>query len=147
MKLLIATLLLAFMTPGTAVWLTDYNVAKTEAASNKKLVLISFSGSDWCGPCIRTRKEIFNTETFKDFAEERLVLVQADFPRAKKNQLSKDQVKKNEALADKYNPDGIFPLTLLVNSKGKILMQWKGFPNETPAQFVNDIKAIEKANK
>lgn len=147
MKLLIATLLLAFMAPGSAVWLTDYNVAKTEAASNNKLVLISFSGSDWCGPCIRTRKEIFNTETFQNFAKEKLVLVQADFPRAKKNQLSKEQVKKNEALADKYNKEGVFPLTLLVNSAGKVLIQWEGFPNETPAQFVNEIKAIEKATK
>ena len=147
MKILIATLLLAFMIPGSPVWLKDYNLAKTEATTNHKLLLISFSGSDWCGPCIRTRKEIFDTETFQNYAKESLVLVQADFPRAKKNQLDKEQIKKNEALADKYNKDGVFPLTLLVNSEGKVLIQWEGFPNETPAAFVNEIKAIEKASK
>jgi thioredoxin-related protein len=147
MKLLIASLVLAFIASGPAIWLTDYQAAKMEAAKSSKLVLISFSGSDWCGPCIRTRKEIFDTQTFQDFAKEKLVLVQADFPRAKKNQLSKEQIKKNEALADKYNKNGIFPLTLLVNAEGKVLIQWEGFPNESPAQFVNEIKTIEKATK
>lgn len=143
--MLMVSLFLAFMIPGSSTWLTDYNQAKVEAANKHKLVLISFSGSDWCGPCIRTRKEIFNTETFQDFANDRLVLVQADFPRAKKNQLSKEQIKKNELLADQYNKEGIFPLTLLVNEKGKVLIQWEGFPNESPSDFVKEIKAIERA--
>ena len=146
MKLLIASLFLAFLTPGGS-WLTDYNKAKVEATANHKLVLISFSGSDWCGPCIRTRKEIFNTETFSKYADDNLVLVQADFPRSKKNRLSKDQVKKNEALADKYNPDGIFPLTLVVNSAGKVLRKWEGFPNESSLKFVQEIQVIAKNAK
>lgn len=135
------------MIPGAPIWLTDYNKAKVEASSKHKLVLINFSGSDWCGPCIRTKKEIFNTEIFQSFADERLVLVQADFPRSKKNQLTKEQVQKNEALAEKYNKEGIFPLTLLLNADGKVLIQWEGMPADSPTAFINEIKAIERASK
>jgi len=124
-------------------WLGDFNTAKTEAAQNHKLILINFSGSDWCGPCIRLRKEILESSTFENYASDHLVLVRADFPRQKKNQLPKDQVKLNEALADQYNPDGKFPFTLLVDEHGKVLRTWDGFPNEAPDQFVSDINSVD----
>ena len=123
-------------------WLGDFNAAKTEAAQNHKLILINFSGSDWCGPCIRLRKEILESAAFENYASEHLVLVRADFPRQKKNQLPKEQVKLNEALADQYNPDGKFPFTILVDEHGKVLHTWDGFPNETQEQFVSDIDQI-----
>src|ERR1700759_2487596 len=134
MKLLAIYLIMIFS--ANVSWFVDFNAAKTEAAQNHKLILINFSGSDWCGPCIRLRKEILESATFENYAADHLVLVRADFPRQKKNQLSKEQVKLNEALADKYNPDGKFPYTLLVDETGKVLYQWDGFPNETPDQFV-----------
>jgi thioredoxin-related protein len=140
MKLLVISLFLLFSFDTT--WSGDFEAAKKEAAANHKLILINFSGSDWCGPCIRLRKEILETTAFTDYASTRLVLVRADFPRQKKNQLSKEQVKKNEALADIYNPDGKFPFTLLVDEHGKVLKSWDGFPNETPDQFTSDINAI-----
>lgn len=123
-------------------WSGDFDAAKKEAAANHKLILINFSGSDWCGPCIRLRKEILETTAFTDYASTRLVLVRADFPRQKKNQLSKEQVKRNEALADTYNAEGKFPYTLLVDDHGKVLKTWDGFPNETPDQFTSEINAI-----
>ena len=120
-------------------WLGDFDEAVTEAAKSHKLILINFSGSDWCGPCIRERKEIFENEAFEKYAADHLILVRADFPRQKKNQLSKEQIKKNEALADKYNPDGKFPYTILVNEHGKVLKDWDGFPHESPENFVAQI--------
>ena len=57
-----------------------------------------------------------------------------------------DQVTANNALADKYNPDGKFPFTLLLNKDGKVLKEWDGFPNEPPAVFVAAIKAVCDAN-
>jgi thioredoxin-related protein len=123
-------------------WMGDFDAAKKEAAQKHKLILINFSGSDWCGPCIRLRKEILESATFENYASDRLELVRADFPRQKKNQLSKEQVKLNEALADKYNPDGKFPYTLLVDENGKVLKAWDGFPNETPEQFTSQINAL-----
>jgi thioredoxin-related protein len=141
MKLLAIYLTMIFS--ASISWLGDFNTAKTEAAQNHKLILINFSGSDWCGPCIRLRKEILESATFENYAADHLVLVRADFPRQKKNQLPKDQVKLNEALADQYNPDGKFPFTLLVDEHGKVLRTWDGFPNETPDQFVSDINSVD----
>jgi len=137
MKLLL--IFFAIILTPNPVWMGDFEQAKTEAAKSHKLILINFSGSDWCGPCIRERKEILETETFENFASQNLVLVRADFPRQKKNQLSKDQQKLNDALADKYNADGKFPYTLLVDTNGKVLKIWDGFPDESPEAFVSQI--------
>lgn len=108
------------------------------------MILVNFSGSDWCGPCIRLKEEIFESTTFKDYAKDHLLLVRADFPRQKKNKLAAEQVKLNEALADQYNKEGKFPFTLLVDENGKVIKKWDGFPDETPAQFVAEIAAVAK---
>jgi len=141
MKLIIVYIALLLTTGVT--WLGDFNVAKIDAIKEHKRILINFSGSDWCGPCIRLRKEILETGIFDDYAKDHLVLVRADFPRQKKNQLSKDQIKLNESLADKYNAEGKFPYTLLVDENGKVLKTWDGFPNESPEQFVADVSAVK----
>ena len=141
MKLL-TILLFTLFTPSVK-WLGDFNTAKTEATKTHKLILINFSGSDWCGPCIRLRKEILESSDFEAYATAHLLLVRADFPRQKKNQPSKEQVKLNEALAEKYNAEGKFPYTLLVDENGKVLKTWDGYPDETPEQFVTDVKKYE----
>jgi len=123
-------------------WSGDFSVAQKQAALEHKLIMINFSGSDWCGPCIRLRTEILESAVFENYAADHLVLVRADFPRQKKDQLSKEQVKLNEALADKYNPDGKFPYTLLVDENGKVLKAWDGFPDETADQFVAQVSAV-----
>ena len=127
-------------------WLTDFNVAKTEAVKSHKLILLNFSGSDWCAPCIELRKTIFESENFIGFASDNLVLVNADFPRQNKHKLNADQKKLNEALAEKYNPQGKFPFTLLMTSEGKILKHWDGLPDLTGKQFVDEIKQQVDAN-
>lgn len=140
MKILAICVLMLFTTGVT--WLGDFNAAKTQATREHKLIMINFSGSDWCGPCIRLRKEILESAVFEKYASEHLVLVRADFPRMKKNQLSKEQVKLNDALADKYNAEGKFPYTLLVDENGKVLKNWDGYPDETPEQFVAQVNAV-----
>ena len=62
----------------------------------------------------------------------------------KKNQLSKEKQAQNDALADAYNKNGTFPLTLLLSADGKILKQWEGFPNETTEEFITDISSASK---
>jgi thioredoxin-related protein len=126
-------------------WLTDFNKAQEEALQSKKIILLNFSGSDWCGPCIRMKKEIFSADVFNNYAAEHLVLVGADFPRLKKNQLSKEQTRQNEVLADKYNKEGKFPFTVLLDASGKVLKQWDGLPNESPQMFVEEIKKVINA--
>ncbi|WP_018616703.1 thioredoxin family protein [Segetibacter koreensis] len=139
----LSVLLLLLMTHST--WMTDFEKGKSEAVASKKLIVLNFSGSDWCGPCIRLKREIFESDAFENFSSDKLVLVNADFPRYKKNELSKEQVKENEALAEKYNSSGKFPFTVLLDADGKVLKQWDGFPNETPEKFVDEIKTFEHA--
>jgi thioredoxin-related protein len=141
MKLLVA-LLFTFLSSLSLNWQTDFNRAKEDALKDHKPILINFSGSDWCGPCIRMEKEIFESGIFTNYATNNLVLVKADFPRQKKNQLSKEQIQKNDALAEKYNPEGKFPLTVLVSSDEKILKEWEGLPKETPDQFLDEMKSV-----
>ena len=128
-------------------WETDFNKAKQSAQAEHKLILLNFSGSDWCGPCIRMHKEIFESNDFTAYAADHLILVNADFPRLKKHELSKDQQAKNDQLADKYDQDGIFPLTVILNADGKVLKEWKGFPPIPADEFTRQVKEVFNANK
>lgn len=116
-------------------WESNFEAAKKAAQENHKLILLNFSGSDWCGPCIRLRKEILESEVFTKMADTSLVLVNADFPRNKKNRLSAELTKQNEALADIYNRDGKFPFTLLLDAEGKVIRSWEGVPAKTANEF------------
>ena len=128
-------------------WETDFENAKKKAEKEHKLILLNFSGSDWCIPCIKLTKQVFETPAFQSYADSSLVLINANFPRLKKNQLSKDLQKKNNKLADKYNPKGIFPYTLLLNAEGKVIKSWEGFPNMTAEEFTRQLNDIVIAHK
>ena len=67
-----------------AGWLTSYEQAQKEAQSKKKLLLMDFTGSDWCGWCIMLDKEVFSKKEFQEYASKNLVLLELDFPRMKK---------------------------------------------------------------
>ena len=142
MKLLSIFFLSFLLTDNT--WENDYSIAKAKATESHKFILINFSGSDWCGPCIRTHKEIFEKEAFMKYADSNLVLLRADFPRLKKNQLSAEQLKKNNDLAILYNSEGDFPLTVLLDENGKVIKEWKGFPNVSPEAFVKEVENAKK---
>lgn len=122
--------------------------AKKQASENKELILLNFSGSDWCIPCIKLHKNIIGTDEFKKLETENvMVYINADFPRNKKNQLSPELKKENASLADQYNPKGIFPYTILLNSDGKILKSWEGLPSENATAFVKEIRDIKENQK
>lgn len=144
-KLLILFFSLIFMS--FINWHNNLDDAKQMAKKEHKLILLNFSGSDWCGPCIRLHKEIFAEDAFQKFAEANLVLVNADFPRLKKNQLSPSQQKINDAIAERYNGKGSFPYTVLLNEDGKILKDWDGLPKITAEGFVDEIKSFIGADK
>jgi len=125
-----------------------FNLADAQQIAQKehKCILLNFSGSDWCGPCIRLRTEIFESDVFAKMADTELVLVNADFPRKKKNQLSAEQQKLNDEMADKYNSQGKFPYTLLLNADGKVLHVWEGFPDETAEHFTSELHQLINSN-
>ena len=130
--------------PPSDIWLSDFLEAQTKAKENHQMILINFSGSDWCGPCIQMHKDVFEKDDFKAFAKENIVLLKADFPRQEKNKLSTQQLKKNNELALKYNPDGDFPLTLLLDENLKVLKIWSGNPGLNSTELVKEIKLILK---
>ncbi len=97
-------------------WLTSYEEAQKEAQSKHKLLLMDFTGSDWCGWCIMLDKEIFSKPEFKDYADKNLVLLELDFPRQKK--MPPETTAQNEQLAVRYQISG-FPTVLVFDSAGK----------------------------
>lgn len=125
-----------------------WETAKKMAAENNELILLNFSGSDWCVPCIKLHKNIIETEDFKKLQNDNVIVyLNADFPRNKKNQLSADLKKENAALADLYNKKGIFPYTILLNSEGKILKSWEGLISGDALAFSKEIREIKENQK
>lgn len=143
MKSILVSLLFPFFLSDTSAWLTDFSQAKNLSKEKHEYILLNFSGSDWCSGCIKLHKNIFDSQAFQQYAEDHLILLNADFPRSKKNSLPADQQKKNDALADKYNPKGIFPYTVLLNSDGTILKKWEGYYEGGAENFVQEIKSVD----
>lgn len=143
MKTVLISLLFLSVAPE---WLTNMDTAKETAAKEHKYILLNFSGSDWCGPCIKLKKEVFESEAFQTLAQDKLVLLNADFPRQKKNQLPKEQTNHNEMLAEKYNPTGKFPLTLLLSADGKLIKEWDGYTFASQDRFIEGIKEAIPSN-
>ncbi len=148
MKLVLIIAFFAGLLTTAPNWELNFERAKTEAAQANKFILLNFSGSDWCGPCIKLKKNIFESAEFGQFAADHLVLVRADFPRHSKNQLDAAQTAHNESLAEKYNQQGKFPFTVLLDANGRIVKQWDGYPQSlTTASFVEEIQAVTSVAK
>ena len=124
-------------------WQTNFEEAKKTATEQDKNVVIVFSGSDWCAPCIKLDKNIWQSEAFKKEAAAEWVLVKANFPRKKANELPKEQTEHNRKLAEKYNVEGSFPLVVVLDKNGKVLGKM-GFKNVSPEEYIKMIHALEK---
>ncbi|MEN9730654.1 MAG: hypothetical protein RLZ91_1773 [Bacteroidota bacterium] len=134
---LLSAIIFSFLT-----WMGDFSQAQKDAKDQQKLILLNFSGSDWCGPCIKLKHDVFESEAFGQYAQNKLVLVRADFPRLKKNQLPADQQARNDQMAERYNPNGKFPLTVLINSQGKVLKEWEGY-QPSVQKFISEVAAFQ----
>jgi len=99
-----------------ADWETDFANAKALAKEQGKFILLDFTGSDWCPPCIQLEKDIFQKAAFREYARNKLVLVTLDFPRGRK--LDKAIVEQNKALARKFAVPG-FPTIVILNPCGE----------------------------
>ena len=132
--LLIAFSFVATIAHGSG-WQTDYEQALATAKSANKCVLLNFTGSDWCGPCIQMEKAVFSKAAFLNYAKENLVLVEIDYPRRKV--LSAEVMKQNERLAEQYHIDQSgYPTVVLLNPDGTILGQLEGYADEGPADII-----------
>lgn len=122
-------------------WNTNFETAKAEATANNQHIILVFSGSDWCAPCMKLEREIWDTEAFKSYAKENYTLLKADFPRRKKNKLSKTLQSQNEQLAERYNPNGYFPLVVVLDKTGKQLGEL-GYKKTTPEAYIKLLNAF-----
>ncbi len=119
-------------------WSIDIEEAKMAAAKENKNILLVFKGSDWCAPCIKLEKRVFSSEEFISNSNSNFILIEADFPRKKKNMLSKQQQEKNNQLADEYNKNGYFPLVLVLNAKG-VVLGTIGYNKLQPLDYLNQL--------
>ena len=127
-------------------WQTDYEQALATAKAARKFVLLDFTGSDWCGPCIQMKKVVFSKAAFLNYAKQKLVLVEVDYPRVKP--LSENIRKQNERLLHQYSIEKSgFPTVILLNPDGKILGQLEGYSGERPADVIAWVeKLLRKAS-
>jgi thioredoxin-related protein len=118
-----------------ADWQTDYAKALQMAKAENKRVLVDFTGSDWCGPCIELRKQVFSRPEFRAYADRNLILVEVDYPQRKKQ--SAELKKQNEKLSHQYGIDEKgFPTIVLLDSAGKVTREFTGYDGETTADFI-----------
>ncbi|MDP6543396.1 MAG: thioredoxin family protein [Phycisphaerae bacterium] len=120
-------------------WTEDLDLAMEFAARTKRPIVLDFTGSDWCGWCIKLHDEVFSKKAFKDYADKNLVLVAIDFPRGKK---LPDEIKqRNSKLAQKYGVRG-FPTIVILDSTGEKELGRTGYVRGGPTAFIAGVKKI-----
>ncbi|XLS30311.1 thioredoxin family protein [Flavobacteriaceae bacterium M23B6Z8] len=139
---IVSTILLIFFSLNAVAqeWHDEFTDAKQIAQQKKQPILLVFAGSDWCAPCIKLERKVWDSSAFIEFANENLVLLKADFPRKKINQLSDELQDQNRALAEKYNPQGYFPWVVLLDENGfqkSVIIPGR---KDSPQDIINKIK-------
>jgi len=120
-------------------WMTDWEAAKAKAKAENKPILINFTGTDWCGWCIKIEKEIFSQKAFKDYAEKNLILMEVDFP--KKKELAPELKKQNKALDKEFGIEG-YPTIYLLDAEGKKLSEDIGYREGGPEAYAKHLQEL-----
>ena len=123
-------------------WHYDIKTAQEIAVSEDRPIILVFQGSDWCAPCIKLDREVFATDTFKLYAKDHFVMLQADFPKRKKNALAPEQQELNNALAEKYNNRGIFPFVVILDKEGNVLGE-TGYFKSSPSAYILHLESFK----
>ena len=123
-------------------WEPSFEKAQTKAAAENKKVLLVFSGSDWCIPCIRLEDKVWKSQEFINYAESSLYLYRADFPKRRKNQLPADKKAENEALAALYNIKGYFPWVVVFSASGKAVGAF-AYEDKAVSEYIKAIESFE----
>ena len=145
MKKLLITLLAATaywqVNAAESTWLTDLPKAEAQAKAENKMVLMDFTGSDWCGWCIKFKKDVLDTPEFHAYAAKNLVLVELDYPNKKPQS---DQLKKtNSMLSKKYKVSG-FPTLVVLDKDGNEIGRQVGYAEGGPKAFIAKIESFKK---
>ena len=124
-------------------WETNLETAKQKAAEENRNILLVFSGSDWCIPCMKLEKNIWESKAFINDSNQHFVLLRADFPKRKANALSKEQQKENDKLAEIYNKNGLFPMVAILDKTGKMIAS-TGYKDVSPKEYIAMLHSLEK---
>ena len=124
-------------------WEKSFSTAKEKAKIENKKILLVFSGSDWCAPCMKLEENIWNSPDFKSHAEKKYVLYKADFPRRKKNKLSEKVITENKLLFEKFNTNGAFPFVVLLEANEAVLGT-TGYKKYTPLEYIQHLEGFKK---
>jgi len=140
---------LALLALGTSLlaktgWDDDYEKSLAKAKETQKMVLLDFTGSDWCGFCMKLDAEVFSKPAFKKFAKESLILVELDFPHG--TPLPKKTKAQNDALGKKYSVNG-YPTIVLLDSAGKEVTRWIGYDAELLSKLKEKVGTPKTAAK
>lgn len=124
-------------------WMTSLPSALGKAKAEHKLVLLVFTGSDWCAPCRQMHDRVLETQRFKDYADTNLVPVQLDFPQRKPQPAELKQA--NEALQKQFDVPG-YPTVILLDDTGKVVSKQVGYDGESAKSFIAQLQAAGKGS-
>lgn len=116
-----------------------YKQALAKAADTDKLVLLNFTGSDWCGGCIMLEKEVFEKSAYRKYARENLETVVLDFPRGRPQR--REIQEQNVLMRETFHVDG-YPTLILVNARGREVARRSGVTIDTPEQFIAWVDSV-----
>lgn len=142
-KIILLFLLLFFKISYSQNWKSSFEETKSQALAENKNIVLVFSGSDWCAPCIKLDKTVWQSEEFKKESETNWIIYKADFPKKKANQLRATLTESNKLLASRYNTSGNFPLVVLLDKNGTVL-GIEGYKNYSAADYIKLIHSFEK---
>ena len=124
-----------------STWLTDLPKAEAQAKAENKIVLMDFTGSDWCPWCIKFKKEVLDAPEFQTYAAKNVVLVELDYP---SHIVQSDDLKKaNAALKDQYKIEG-FPTLVVLDKNGKEIGRQVGYSKGGPKAFIAKLEGFKK---
>jgi thioredoxin-related protein len=122
-------------------WKTDLPKALEQAKAEKKMVLLDFTGSDWCPPCKALHSTVLTSSEFSNFAKDNLILVELDFPRSK--QQTAELKAANQELSKKYGIRG-YPTIIVLDADGKELFRKVGYGGTAAKDYVADLAKLKK---
>lgn len=118
---------------GGLTWFTSYNSALEDAKDRGSIIIVNFTGSDWCEWCHKLEADVFVKDVFHKWAEQNATLLYLDFPQEK--EMSENQIKHNQVLAQVYGVQG-FPTILILDENGKLIGR-SGYGDDVDAWIKN----------
>ena len=128
---------------GEPKWITDWEAAKAQAKKEGKDLFVDFTGSDWCGWCIKLHKEVFSHAEFSGPASEQFVFVELDFPQKKEQ--SEELKKQNQGLMTQFGVQG-FPTIFVLDAAGMPYGQ-TGYQEGGPEAYLAHVNGLRQVRE